>query len=613
MKAKRDSDWGGVSFSEGFELPARGRPKKTARKTNAASARDRRARMTEKRETLIGVIDSETPPFGGSEPIYPFLFVIHTDEFEPIVLWDENFPRLIKKLAAALDAIPEPYTFYAHNGGKFDYMFMLSEIRGEVSFKGRGIMDGKIGKHRIRDSFHIIPERLANYHKEEFDYQLLKKGVRSRPDVKKKTIAYCLSDCVYLLDIVKKFIGEFGLKLSIGQAAIGELKKHYEWQTLTPGWDEYLRSYFFGGRVECLRGRGDFRGAYRLYDVNSMYPHVMARFKHPIGGMADYKMRTGKPGRYTVFIDLECDNAGALICRTAEGETTASVKHGNFYTTIHEYRVALKHGLIKNVRINFCLDCKPQTNFEKFVLPLYGRRQLTKKVLADFKARKQLSGPEYLNAVSKDMFLKFLLNNAYGKFAQNPRDFKEHYITDPGDSPPDKWFKTLNRLPDGERDAYMQPAFECDAYWIYSKPAPGFRFNNVGTAASITGAARAVLLDALQHAVDAIYCDTDSIICRELHGVEIDKEKLGAWDIEKEFSRVIINGKKLYSCEEKAPNGQRGQIIIKSKGTVGLTQEHMEMMLDGHSTPMTNFGPTLTRYGGQEYLTREIRATTPFI
>ena len=79
-------------------------------------------------------------------------------------------------------------------------------------------MAARIGKHELRDSYHIIPEKLANWKKDDFDYSKLARGNRKR--FRDEIIRYCINDCAYLLDIVKSFVGTYGLKLSIGQAAI---------------------------------------------------------------------------------------------------------------------------------------------------------------------------------------------------------------------------------------------------------------------------------------------------------------------------------------------------------------------------------------------------------
>lgn len=593
----------------------RGRKRLNADRVMTATERSskRYGNKKARRQKNIAILDFETDPFDNQTKarIFPFLAVLYSDNFPPVIIWDEQFPAFVKRIVAAILALPEPYTIYAHNGGRFDFMFLISELRGEVSFKGRGIMSARLGDHTLRDSFHILPDKLANLHKEKFAYENMAR--QRRGDYRQEIIDYCISDCRYLLDHVKAFIKSFGIKMSIGQAAMAELSQHYKVKKLSPGWDEYLRTFFFGGRVECLKGAGYWHGDFKLYDVNSMYPFVMAHRKHPIGDIWDYDLRVGEPDKNTVFVDLDCDNNNALIARTDEGETTARIKNGRFLTTIHEYKTAKKYSLIKNISINFCVDCKLQSNFSKFVLPIYAQRQANKHTLSLLKAAGKEGTPEFFEQKKEDTLLKFLLNNAYGKFAQNPRRFKRYFITDPDELPPDQWFKGLEDLPATERDGYMLPEFESEHYWIWCKPDPGFRFNNVGTAASITGAARAMLLEALQHAKGAIYCDTDSIICRELSGVQIDKEELGAWDLEDEFSKVIIDGKKLYSCWFKKPrfdaDGQISEYKIRSKGTSGLTWADMVALLSGAQIPVTNKAPTLTRYGEQTYITRNIRAT----
>lgn len=607
MKAKARK-----TYSEEITIRKRGRPRKfDVPPTSTERVRKHRQPKIDQKKRCVGVIDCETDEFDNvtQEFIKPFLFVIYTDERPPIVIWDENFKSLIKRLLAALDTFEEPFTWYAHNGGKFDFMFLVHELRGPVSFKGRGIMEAKLGRHTLRDSFHIIPEKLANIQKEKFDYANMNKLRRGK--FRQQIIDYCISDCRYLLDIVKKFVADFGLKLSIGQAAMYELRKFYNVEKFSDAWDAHMRQFFFGGRVECLKGRGHFKGDYKLFDVNSMYPFVMAHRLHPVGSMGDYTQRLGVPSNNTVFVDLTCENNGALIARDESGATTANIRRGRFYTTIHEYQTALAHGLIGDIKINYCYDCSQLSNFSKFVLPLYSKRQLTKKILNEMRKAGQEGTSEFLNVKSRDLFYKLLLNNAYGKFAQNPRAFREHYLTDPDEEPPPEWFASLELRADGER--WRHPAFESKAYWIWTKPAPSFRFNNVGTAASITGAARAVLLDAKVRAIDPIYCDTDSLICRDLPGVRLDKEELGAWDIEDEFKSVIVNGKKLYSCEfakpKPLPDGQIDLYKIRSKGTAGLTWAHMEMLLDGKETAMPSFGPTLNKFGDQKYITRTIRAT----
>lgn len=572
--------------------------------TGTQSKKRHREKEFETRLQDIAVLDFETDPFDNNETdkkILPFAACLYSDQFETVVIWEENFAKFKRKVMAAIEALPRRFTIYAHNGGKFDFMFLVSELRGPVKFKGRGIMVAKVGEHELRDSFHIIPEKLANYKKDDFDYGLLKRG--NRRQHKKQIIDYMTNDCVYLFDIVKRFLEDYGFKISIGQAATAKLREHYKIGRFGDIVDNYMRQWFFGGRVECLVGRGHFRSdrfpdGYKLYDVNSMYPAVMSSMRHPIS--SEFVNQTEGITDDTIFIKLRCRNHGAFVRRGDNNETSANFETGEFFTTIWEYNVARKYDLISDVVILRCIDFNQRTTFEKFVAPLYAQRQECKARLPGLTKGTR----EYDDTKKDDIFLKLILNNAYGKQAQNPRRFKDHYITAPDDEPPTD-----------ERGAWGDlPKFRNGSYAIWERPAPGFRFNNVATAASITGAARAVLLEAIQNADDPIYCDTDSLICRSLRNTQIHKTELGAWDIEKELDEVLIAGKKTYAYKVRGlPEGHKDRIIVRSKGASDRSWNDILRMIAGETVDAVAKGPTLTRDGAQHYMRRRLAATAPVL
>lgn len=600
----------------------RGRP--TIGKTAMTRSMRKQKERDKKRELQleqIAILDMETDPFDKATElkVFPFLAVLYADSFDPVIIWDENRERFIDAVLKAIQDLPGRYTIYAHNGGKFDYMFLLHKLRGDVLFKGRGIMSARVGDHEIRDSFHIIPERLANWQKDDFDY--IKMFKRNRSKHKKEIIDYCVSDCRYLLEIVKKFVGDHGLKLSIGQASMAYLRKEYKVAKIGDGMDNFLRQYFYGGRVECLAGKGHFKGdpspgassegAYKLYDVNSMYPHVMATMQHPIGN--NYTVNNdGRIGKNCAFIELDCDNIGALVRRGENNETSGNFRDGKFFTTIHEYRAAKKYGLIQNVKILRTVECDTFSDFSRAVTPLYTNRIATKLIMKQLEREGKKGSHDYNESKKDDIIYKLLLNNMYGKFAQNPRRYKEHCVTDIDECPSDEWFNPKGWSDELKEKIMRLPAQECGYYWIWERPNPAFRFNNVGTAASITGAARSVLLEAIQLAHDPIYCDTDSLICRNLSGVELDSSKLGAWDIEQSFDEVIITGKKQYACKVAGlPDGHKDRVKVRSKGVSGTEWDHYVRMLDGEIIEFVNKAPTLTKTGQQFYMRRNIRATAP--
>jgi hypothetical protein len=539
----------------------------------------------------VAVLDTETNPFDAATEakVYPFLAVLYFGDREPIIIWDNDWRQLVDKLVIAIRNLPGRYIIYAHNGGRFDYMFLVHHLRGEVIFKGRGLMSAKIGRHQLRDSFHILPEKLKNVGgKDDIDYALMLPAARNKPNNRRLIIDYCLADCRYLYDAVMAFRKRFGGPLTIGQAAIRELRRVYKrCENLDDETDHYLRSYFFGGRVECLR-YGMVRGNFNLFDVNSMYPFVMSRRLHPIGREVyiNDKIREGR----TAFITLRCRNNGALVARAFDGSLTTSVREGIFNTTIYEYETAIRHNLISDIEIISTVEFRYFSDFSKFVDPIYAERQERKRELDD---AIRVSDDARIKTLRYDvLFAKLLLNNAYGKFAQNPRRFRNYLITEPDWMPPVEW---------GEF-----PEVSENGYSIWSKPNPEFRFNNVGTAASITGAARAYLMDTMATARDILYCDTDSLICTDLGGNSFcDPYELGAWDREARISTFIGNGKKLYAYETM-PDAKR---VIKAKGCNAVTWQDMIDVSNGQEIAKIMAGPTLYKDGTQEYITRRIKQT----
>ena len=216
------------------------------------------------------------------------------------------------------------------------------------------------------------------------------------------------------------------------------------------------------------------------------------------------------------------------------------------------------------------------------------------------------------------------LNNAYGKFAQNPERFKECYITEVNEKPPED--KNSRKIRADKQEVKWFRSLETDDYWLWERPCPSVRFNNVATAASITGAARAILLEALHAARNPIYCDTDSIICEDLKASEtivIDKEALGAWDIEARIEKIIVVGKKQYSYFKKGEQAE----VIKTKGVSGKVivrdpETHKEIerrhlafkdflaMLRGEIVEVIQNAPTIGKGGDQQYMRRRIRTTS---
>jgi hypothetical protein len=590
------------------------------RDRSARSGTDKQRREANRLQRLedVAILDFETTPFDNTRPdtlIEPFCAVLYSTQFDPVVIWDNDRVSFCKRVVSAIENLPRKWTIYAHNGGRFDYMFLLSYLRGKVTFKGRGLMHAQLGNHELRDSYHILPMRLAAYQKDAFDYANMLP--ENRELYRAEIVEYCTNDCKYLYRLVRAFLDRFGFALTIGQAAMAELKKVYEFDRLNERLDANFRRFYHGGRVECLQGSGCFLGAYKIYDLNSAYPDAMRNKKHP--HKADQiSWRYGElPTEKTSFIHLRCHNKGALVSSPLDGKAyakkmfdiaqqvhpTGEVTYGEFFTTIWEHDIALKHGLIWGVEYIECVDFEERTDFSKFIDPLYAEREVSKEIL-DTLGKEKSHLEEYIEAFQDSTFSKFIQNNAYGKFAQNPEKFRDRWIADADGGLPEDYGDG-----DGwECEEFLDPETEEPAFVIWSRPAPEKRYNNVAIAASITGAVRAKLLDALATAIDPIYCDTDSITCLALPHVEFSATKLGAWDLETEATEVLIVGKKTYACrnglEDKKPK-------LRAKGVSNLQWDDYVAILNGARIESRAKAVTIYKSGTQDYLLRRVRTTAP--
>ncbi len=112
-------------------------------------------------------------------------------------------------------------------------------------------------------------------------------------------------------------------------------------------------------------------------------------------------------------------------------------------------------------------------------------------------------------------------------------------------------------------------------------------YYNLATGASITGAQRAEMMEAIINVKDPLYCDTDSIVCRSKGSLRTGTE-LGCWKKEADCVSGAIAGKKLYAFLSTM-----GKYKIASKG-VRLTAHEIIKVAKGEEIEAENIAPTFT-------------------
>ena len=496
-----------------------------------------------KDEIKIAVIDFETDPFLFGRVPKPFAAGFFDGE-NYVEFWGDN---CVEYLVTFISTLETKHIIYAHNGGKFDFFYLLPWLCNPLKLiNGRITKAGFMGIHELRDSYSIIPVPLKAYQKEEIDYANFERDKRDK--YKADILHYLAKDCEYLYSLVMAFNERFGSKLTIGGTAIGKLRELHPFPTANESHDTKFRPFYFGGRVQCFE-TGIINGRFKVFDVNSMYPDRMKNAIHPVGRgyacpvnpklTAEGKLRGFGDRPY--FAQIKATNRGAF-CQRLKAGLSFEIPRGEFFTTSHEIQTAIKYGLADIHSIECAFVPQQLISFGAYV-----------DKYSDEKINAKKSG----NKIG-EIFSKLLLNCAYGKFAQNPDNYFDYKIIgDVGELSRDEW---------AEWDL-----FEAHGdYQIWRKPSKAKSYFDVATAASITGASRAKLLEGLALAHRPIYCDTDSIICEDFAG-ETDDSKLGAWKMEAEANTLAIAGKKLYAafldgeCVKLASKGVRltGKDVIK--------------------------------------------------
>lgn len=560
----------------------------------------------------IAVIDLETDPFKYGQKIMPFAAGFYDgDTYHET--WGDD---CIANLLSFLEQYEQPLLIYAHNGGKFDFFFIEHAVENPLFFIHSRLVKAKLFHHELRDSFSIIPVPQSKFFKgsktEQEDanfYEIFLPSEREKPANKKRIRDYLYNDCVMLHKKVLEFSEEFGTPITMPSLAMKELKKEHPQEHRTEWHDTHFRQWYFGGRVQCF-ATGEQSGDFKLYDVNSLYPDRMANADHPLGSGYTKSKTLPETGLY--FAEITAESAGCLPVASKYGLSFPIGKH-RFFACSHEIQMAQRYGLLKVLAVHRCYVPQTVQRFDTFI-----DKFMQRKIEAD------LSGDE-----STRLHCKLISNSAYGKFSANPRKYKDTQIFDSMahlDAANETAFeKLLEDYTYVRGDETVQKEERRKALFRYAgkfgddrvlgeRPAKirSYSFHDVAIGASITSAARAVLLQAIQESVRPIYCDTDSLICESLN-LPQDPTAIGSWKTEASFNRVYIAGKKMYACFQvepgKTPEIDRQTGIKKASKGVQFTHEQIQAISLGYRANVQIAAPVLRLGKEQSFITRTIAST----
>lgn len=517
--------------------------------------------------------DTETDPFEYNKDVSPFATCLF-DGYSTHVTWGKD---CIAKFIAHLETLPEGI-IYAHNGGRFDFFWLLPYVdftKDILIIKNRFVQMHLITGHIVRDSYKILPFPLSAYQKDEIDYKSFRKKVRNKH--RTKITEYLIGDTKYLFNLVKSYIETLDASVTVGGTAYKKLTKMYDVDfSLPESWDAEIRNFYYGGRVE-RKFIGVRTGKFYICDINSSYPNAMKNFRHPIGEPKVVHHIDDS----VFFLKVTGRNDGAFS-RQGEDGIRYDYDYGTYNVTSHELKVAIEHNMFRVDKVEYGISFPESVTFEDFVDRFYSLRNHAKEV-----------GDKV-----KYILYKYLLNNAYGRFSINPKNYKDWRVL-PMDAPIE-----MRRYDSTEEDEFrweLEMVIFAGGYNLYSRPSTQVELKNVAIGASITGGARAVLLDGIAKVGSYYYCDTDSLITDNPNALELHDSKLGAWKVEGIADKLAIGGKKMYAAFSE------GKCIKQATKGVKLTPEQIVKVAMGEKIVYRQDAPVFG-FDGTKFIEREIVA-----
>lgn len=539
----------------------------TNQQSRLSSFRSRKHKIKKAAKNPDGVLDFETDPFKHGRTPRPFAACILFPAVDPVLFWHRT--DCAAEVADYIREMPK-CTLWAHNGGKFDFHFLLEYAEpGLIEYRNGRVVKFKIGRVTLRDSYPLIPVPLAAYKKTKINYRKFERRVRHKH--RDEITAYLIDDCRDLMELLRGFRVIVGEKVfTVGAAAFASMKDlGYLIPSGNQAHDLKFRSWFFGGRVEARR-LGIIKGPFEYVDINSAYPFAMLH-EHPAG--FDYAHGYELPKKAGPwFARVTAVSSGALPVRAEDGILYYPCDDyaREYETTGWELIAGIETGTLKILEVLEVLVPNKTRSFDRFVNKYWKERQAAKK-----------RGDKI-----SEIAYKLTLNSGYGKWAQNPANFKQYRVDEIGEDPGEPW-------------DYCDDIGACKSLWEKPANVGEWGYYDVAVAASITGFVRAMLWRAICASDDVIYCDTDSMICR-CANVPIGAA-LGQWKLEGMASLAAIAGKKLYALDMAD-----GTQHIASKGAQ-LTAIEIKFVAKGGKVVWKNEAPAFHPVKGARFTVRNIQ------
>lgn len=442
-------------------------------------------------------------------------------------------------------------TWFGHNAGKFDSLFLLQGVhalgwRAKCHIAGGRIIsleiNGPRGKFKIHDSYAIVQ---SNLKKAAQDFQLKSSKLLGEEDysldVREWTIDRltegCLTDCeivLQLLEVVEKLFEDHGgkLKTTFSSSALSVVKANSKlaFQDFTTSKElinvnSAARKSFNGGRVEVFRHSPQY--LLREWDINSSYPASMAmklpwEFIKATSGRAASEWYENDEfcGTVEATVSVQDDYLPVLPYRDEDNS-------GIFFPTgewrghfdSDELRYAEQNGATILSVHNMWVYSR-ESPFTQFINEFYEHKSKAKGAAREF--------------------YKLCLNGCYGKFAQKPEN-EEIVILESEDIAHDLASNPLYK----NRIRFINSA---DSRFVAIDTIKWPKHTHYALASAITAQSRIALHKYLRKAKRIAYCDTDSVHAEkdETCLASFENNSLGGLKIELDNYYGLFAAAKIY-------------------------------------------------------------------
>lgn len=400
------------------------------------------------------------------------------------------------------------------------------------------------------------------------------------------------------------------------------------------------RDIFYGGRVEVFDNMNiadvEAGEEIKYIDVVSHYPHICA-FKrlctgHPLrllGPEIDLdRLQPDNPNRYFGFFrgiirpnpfdrhgglprkegengQLVFSNGTGFYCGFLE-ELYDRLEHGaeivNMYEVLHFDEHNSREGPFRGYIAKFFRDKMEASGWEDLTkdTPFEGQEldDAAKHNLAGYLygQNKELCAPrpdKVAKNPGKRNVSKICVNSIWGKFVQKDAQKEKIRVTNS-----QEYFEVMNNdhidATSIQFNLLTEGMYECTYEWTKEFVQRGAKINPY-LGASVTGWARTILHRKVRE-VDAIYCDTDSVVYRHIPDKTVVTDigaGIGQWQHDYSDVKIVrfyALGPKCYCLVFDRPNSKGATYAIKAKGITMHASNHAAVQPDDFlRTILANF------------------------